>query len=82
MIVCLLILVVFGNIIYAQKSNKQVANLKTTAYLFAYFTGNDINGESVHFAVNNDGYNFWALNNSIGVRSQIPKESIRIFGNS
>lgn len=66
-IACLLILVVFGPIMYAQKSKKQVKNVKTTAYLFAYFTGNDIKEESVHFAVSNDGYNFRALNNNQAV---------------
>jgi hypothetical protein len=66
-IVCLLIWVVFSNIIQAQKSKEQVKNVKTSAYLFAYFTGNDIKEESVHFAVSNDGYNFRALNNNQAV---------------
>ncbi len=35
---------------------------KETAYLFTYFTGNDIADESVHYAVSNDGFNFTALN--------------------
>ena len=51
--ICLLVLVVFGNLMQAQKSKKQAANVKTSAYLFAYFTGNDIKEESVHFAVSN-----------------------------
>lgn len=42
-------------------------NVKTSAYLFAYFTGNDIKEESVHFAVSNNGYNFRALNNNQAV---------------
>ncbi len=65
--ICLLVLVVFGNLIQAQKSKKQVVNVKTSAYLFAYFTGNDIKEESVHFAVSNNGYNFRALNNNQAV---------------
>ena len=65
--ICLLVLVVFGNLIQAQKSKKQAANVKTSAYLFAYFTGNDIKEESVHFAVSNNGYNFRALNNNQAV---------------
>ena len=65
--ICLLVLVVFGNLMQAQKSKKQVANVKTSAYLFAYFTGNDIKEESVHFAVSNNGYNFRALNNNQAV---------------
>ena len=63
-LICLLILFFFGNIINAQKPKKQVTNLKTTAYLFAYFTGNDIKEEAIRFAVSNDGYNFRALNNN------------------
>lgn len=33
------------------------------AYLFVYFTGNSIEDEQIHFAVSQDGYNFYALNN-------------------
>lgn len=65
--ICLLVLVVFGNLMQAQKSKKQVVNVKTSTYLFAYFTGNDIKEESVHFAVSNNGYNFRALNNNQAV---------------
>jgi len=32
------------------------------AYLFAYFTGNSVEQEQVHFAVSNDGYSYAALN--------------------
>ncbi len=32
------------------------------AYLFAYFTGNRMEEEAVHFAVSTDGYNYKALN--------------------
>lgn len=62
-----MVLVVFGNLMQAQKSKKQAANVKTSAYLFAYFTGNDIKEESVHFAVSNNGYSFRALNNNQAV---------------
>ncbi len=65
--ICLLVLVVFGNLMQAQKSKKHVVNVKTSTYLFAYFTGNDIKEESVHFAVSNNGYNFRALNNNQAV---------------
>lgn len=61
-LICLLILVFLGNMMNAQKSKKQLKNLKTTAYLFAYFTGNDIKEEAIRFAVSNDGYNYRALN--------------------
>jgi len=33
-----------------------------TAYLFVYFTGNDVSQEAVHFAVSRDGYAYYALN--------------------
>lgn len=32
------------------------------AYLFAYFTGNAVKEEQVHYAISNDGYNYFALN--------------------
>jgi hypothetical protein len=35
-----------------------------SAYLFAYFTGNDIAQEAIRFAVSNDGYTYRALNNN------------------
>lgn len=34
------------------------------AYLFVYFSGNAIADESIHYAVSNDGLNFFALNNN------------------
>ncbi len=33
-----------------------------SGYLFAYFTGNNINQEQIHFAVSTDGYHYKALN--------------------
>ncbi|GGH73659.1 hypothetical protein GCM10011379_35410 [Filimonas zeae] len=39
-----------------------VAQPKTSAYLFAYFTGNRIEEEAICFALSNDGYHFKALN--------------------
>jgi GH43 family beta-xylosidase len=41
-----------------------VAEKDKVAYLFAYFTGNKIQDESIHFAVSSDGYNYFALNNN------------------
>ncbi|MBE9582986.1 family 43 glycosylhydrolase [Mucilaginibacter sp. JRF] len=35
---------------------------KYSAYLFAYFTGNQKNEEAIHFAISNDGYHYRALN--------------------
>ncbi|MXN90821.1 family 43 glycosylhydrolase [Flavobacterium sp. Sd200] len=34
------------------------------AYLFTYFTGNDVVDEAIKFGVSTDGYNFKALNNN------------------
>ncbi len=42
---------------------------KNTAYLFAYFTGNNKTEESIRFAISNDGCNFRALNNNEPVLS-------------
>lgn len=41
-----------------------------TKYLFCYFTGNEPENESVHFAVSDDGYHFNALNNNKKVITQ------------
>lgn len=41
-----------------------------TKYLFCYFTGNEPENESVHFAVSDDGYHFNALNNNEKVITQ------------
>jgi len=38
-----------------------------TAYLFAYFTGNSANQESIHFALSPDGLNYRALNNNLPI---------------
>ncbi|RYY16498.1 MAG: beta-xylosidase, partial [Cytophagaceae bacterium] len=35
---------------------------KTSAYLFAYFTGNDLKEEAIRFALSPDGYHYTALN--------------------
>ena len=41
-----------------------------TKYLFCYFTGNEPENESVHFAVSKDGYHFDALNNNEKIITQ------------
>ncbi|GAB2849567.1 glycoside hydrolase family protein [Hymenobacter ruber] len=38
------------------------AKEKTSAYLFVYFTGNDIKEEAIRFALSPDGYHYTALN--------------------
>ncbi len=40
----------------------QVEEKDLDAYLFVYFTGNDIDEEAIRFAVSTDGYNYHALN--------------------
>lgn len=47
---------------YAQAENQQEKDY--VAYLFAYFTGNNVEQEAIHFAVSEDGYNYKALNNN------------------
>lgn len=44
------------------KSEKKSSVIKTTAYLFAYFTGNSGNQEAIRFAVSNNGFDYRALN--------------------
>ena len=34
------------------------------AYVFCYFVGNEVDEQTIHLAVSNDGYNFAALNNN------------------
>jgi len=40
-----------------------------SSYLFAYFTGNDENGEQIRFAVSEDGFNYTPLNNGNRIMS-------------
>ncbi len=40
------------------------------AYLFCYFVGNEVNEQTLHFAVSTDGYHFKALNNNEAVIKQ------------
>ncbi|WP_052825817.1 hypothetical protein [Neotamlana nanhaiensis] len=37
---------------------------KNNAYLFTYFTGNDLVEEAIRFVVSSDGYHYKALNNN------------------
>lgn len=46
----------------AQNNRPAKTKKDYTAYLFAYFTGNKTEEESIHFAISNDGYNYYALN--------------------
>lgn len=40
------------------------------AYAFCYFTGNEVENQTIHLAVSTDGYNFEALNNNEAVIDQ------------
>ena len=56
--------VCFFNKAVAQDGKPPIAVSKDyVAYLFTYFTGNEVANESIHFAVSTDGYNYKALNN-------------------
>lgn len=46
------------------KPAKKGITKKYSGYLFVYFTSNDMAGESIRYAISNDGYNFRALNNN------------------
>lgn len=41
-----------------------VGEQEYAAYLFAYFTGNQVEEEAVRYAVSSDGYNYYTLNNN------------------
>ena len=43
---------------------------RSDAYLFCYFVGNEVDEQTIHFAVSSDGYNFEALNNNEAVIDQ------------
>ena len=46
----------------AQKTTTRKFNPRYSAYLFAYFTGNDKKEEQIRFALSKDGYHYRALN--------------------
>ena len=49
----------------AQSKVKSAVDEKDfVAYLFTYFTGNSGDEEAVRYALSNDGYNYYALNNN------------------
>ncbi|HCM19589.1 MAG TPA: hypothetical protein DIC46_02205, partial [Porphyromonadaceae bacterium] len=49
---------------FIESENSQTGAFEDTyaGYLFAYFTGNNVDGEAVRYAVSYDGYNYYALN--------------------
>lgn len=62
-----LVLIIF-NALQAQNSIKGIppvlADKDLTAYLFVYFTGNEVEKEAVHYAVSADGYHYYHLNDN------------------
>ncbi len=65
---CLISLISLSTSIQAQNTAKGVppviAEKDLTAYLFVYFIGNKVEEEAVNYAVSNDGYHYYALNNN------------------
>jgi arabinoxylan arabinofuranohydrolase len=56
--------------IYANISAQPAPDNKTvnySAYLFVYFIGNKVEEESLHMAISQDGFNYFALNNDLPV---------------
>ncbi|KOS07520.1 glycoside hydrolase [Flavobacterium akiainvivens] len=49
---------------FAQQAPEAVPEKDLNAYLFVYFTGNDVKDETVHYGVSANGYNYYALNNN------------------
>ena len=47
--------------------SESIAEKDYVAYLFTYFTGNRVEEEAVRFAISNDAYNYYTLNNNQAV---------------
>lgn len=62
-LICLFISVLFLPS-YAQEYKSGAVEKDYVAYLFAYFTGNKVEEEAIHFAISADGYNYKSLNNN------------------
>ncbi|NDV66973.1 family 43 glycosylhydrolase [Bacteroides sp. 224] len=62
--VSLILSLVAGNSLSAQQTPPALVEKDYVAYLFAYFTGNKVEDEQVHYAISADGYNYFALNNN------------------
>ncbi|WP_374119706.1 glycoside hydrolase family 43 protein [Flavobacterium sp. LHD-80] len=58
----------FFSVLQAQNNQKGVppviAEKDLTAYLFVYFIGNKVEEEAVNYAVSEDGYHYYSLNNN------------------
>lgn len=64
----LVLVLLFLNFLQAQNNTKGIppilADKDLTAYLFVYFTGNNVEEEAVRYAISADGYHYFNLNNN------------------
>ncbi|SNR44746.1 family 43 glycosylhydrolase [Flavobacterium sp. ov086] len=64
----LVLVLLFLNFLQAQNNTKGIppilADKDLTAYLFVYFTGNNVEEEAVRYAISADGYHYYHLNNN------------------
>ena len=50
--------------IFSQEYRTGIQEKDYVAYLFTYFTGNQVEEEAIHYAISADGYNYFSLNNN------------------
>lgn len=64
----LVLFLLFLNLLQAQNNTKGIppiiADKDLTAYLFVYFTGNNVDEEAVRYAISADGYHYYHLNDN------------------
>lgn len=60
--IVILTLILLPAVLMPAAAQSKKTDPKYSAYLFAYFTGNQKNEEAIHFALSNDGYTYRALN--------------------
>ena len=65
-----LLLVLMGMVLVSTSGCNQLnGDEDYSAYLFTYFVGNGPGEEAIHYAISQDGYQYWALNNGSPVIS-------------
>lgn len=55
---------VIPHVIFSQEYRTGIQEKDYVAYLFTYFTGNQVEEEAIHYAISADGYNYFSLNNN------------------
>lgn len=65
--IVILTLILVPAVLMPGTAQSKKTDFKYSAYLFAYFTGNQKNDEAIHFALSNDGYTYRALNHDQSV---------------